>query len=375
MRADGVDGVFYATSSNMQYFLDDTSYTWQRSAFTGFVIPGPNGHHLNVPDCVLYIPTEDEPILFMSYQREKDMKHLPFQKRVGYFVCMSNLMEGYIQGKKLAVGESCNHFLSEAVKEVLPEAELVDGEHYGTELRAVKDAMEIALMREVCKLTDESMGKVVEILRPGITNAEVEDYIGKIGYEAGCVELPFPPTSRFYKTGGDEPFQVDGFRTKSVLKAGSSISFDYGYTLHGYCSDFGRSFYSGKAPEEIKDGYKALQEAQVMVIERLKPGDPMDYGFDMIWDHLKKRGYGDCLRHYYHFDLLGHQVGIDVHEGPWLHNEQKKVFEPGMIFTVEPKFWWPGKCFMRVEDMILITETGAECLTNFSRDLFELPAD
>ena len=80
MRADGVDGVLYATSSNMQYFLDDTSYAWQRTPYTGFAIPGPNGHQLNVPDCVLYIPTEDEPVLFLSYIRERDMQQLPVQK-------------------------------------------------------------------------------------------------------------------------------------------------------------------------------------------------------------------------------------------------------------------------------------------------------
>ncbi len=372
---DGLDGALYATSANMQYFLDDSAYAWQRTPYTGFAIPGPNGHQLNVPDCVFYIPAGGEPVLFMSYARARDMGHLPYRQVVDYFCRMADMMEGTVRGSRLACGESCNGFLQQIVHEFLPEAELVDGEHYGTELRAVKDEKEIAVMRRLCALTDEAMGKVTEMLRPGVTNAQVEAYIGQIGYEAGCRELPFPPTVRFYKTGGEEPFNVDGFRTPAILRPGCSISFDFGYTGDGYCTDFGRSFYCGKAPEGIVDGYKALQEAQVQVMERIKPGDPMTYGFDMIQRHLDARGYGEWLRHYFDFDLLGHQVGIDVHEGPWLHNRQEAVFQPGMIFTIEPKFWWPGQCFMRVEDMVLITDTGAECLTNFSRTLFELPAD
>ena len=62
LRADGVDGVLYATSSNMQYFLENTRYPWHRTPYTGFAIPGPNGHQANVPDCVLYIPADDAPV-------------------------------------------------------------------------------------------------------------------------------------------------------------------------------------------------------------------------------------------------------------------------------------------------------------------------
>lgn len=371
--ADGVDGVLYATSGNLQYFLDDANYEWQRTPYTGFVFEGRSGHQLNVPDCVLYVPASGEPMLFLSYGRAKDMGHLPIRQVVDYFCRMTDMMAPYVQGEKLAIGESCGDFLRQIVAEFLPDAAFVDGEHYGTDMRAVKDEKEIAVMRELARFTDEAMGKAVEILRPGVTNAQVEDYLGQFGYEHGCRELPFSPTVRFYKTGGDGPFQVDGFRTPAVLQPGCSISFDFGFTKNGYCSDFGRSFYCGQAPQEIADAYRALQEAQLEVITNLKPGDPMTDGFDKIVKSMERYGFSQWLRHYSDADLLGHQIGIEVHEGPWLHNKQEAVFLPGMIFTVEPKFWWPGHCFTRVEDMVLITETGSECLTNFDRALFSLP--
>lgn len=371
--ADGVDGALYATSGNMQYFLDDSQYSWQRTPYTGSVFEGVNGHQLNVPDCVLYVPAQGEPTLFASYSRAKDMGHLPIRQVVDYFCRMTDILAPEVTGQKLAIGESCNYYLKQIVGEFLPDAVFVDGEHYGTQMRACKDEKEIAILRELARFTDEAMGKAVEILRPGVTNAQVEQYLCRLGYEYGCRELPFAPTVRFYRTGGNGPFQVDGFRTPAVLEPGCSISFDFGYTKNGYCSDFGRSFYCGPAPAEIADAYHALQEAQLETIAHIKPGGPMTEGFDRIVNSMERHGFAQWLRHYSDADLLGHQIGIEVHEGPWLHNKQDAVFQPGMIFTVEPKFWWPEHCFMRVEDVVLVTETGAECLTHFDRDLFSLP--
>lgn len=370
-----LDGALYATSGNMQYFLDDEKYAWQRTAYTGFVINDGSGDQLAVPDCVLYIPSQGEPTLILTPIRNRDMEHIAIRKVIGPLAMFTGMLESVLRGSRFACGNSCYSYLEMFIHEFSPDAQVVNGEDFGRSLRAIKDEKEIAIMRQLCKFTDYSMEKVTHILKPGISNWEVEQYIFEIGKEIGCEELPFGPTVRFYQTGREKQFHVDGYRTSSVLKEGSSISFDYGYTWRGYNTDFGRSFYCGKAPDEIRRAYEVFQEAQLKVIERLKPGDPMTYGFQMIHDHVENAGFKDCVRHYYDFDLLGHQVGIEVHEGPWLHTQQTEVLQPGMIFTVEPKFWWPDHCFMRIEDMILITEDGAECLTNFDRTKFELPVD
>ena len=375
LQREELDGALYATSGNMQYFLDDTDYAWQRTAFTGFVISDGSGDQIAVPDCILYIPCEGEPTLLLTPIRERDMKHIDIKKTVGPLAMFTGMLEATLHGHRFACGSSGYKYMEEYIHEFSPDAEAVNGEEFGRSLRAVKDEKEIAVMRELCRFTDESMEKITHILKPGISNWEVEQYIYELGKEIGCVEQPFGPTVRFYQTGKETDFQVDGYRTSSVLKKGSSISFDYGYTWKGYNTDFGRSFYCGKAPDEIRRAYAVFQEAQLRVIERIQPGDPMTYGFRMIHDYVEKAGYTDCVRHYFDFDLLGHQVGIEVHEGPWLHNRQSEVFKPGMIFTIEPKFWWPGHCFMRIEDMVLMTDRGAECLTNFDRSMFELSAD
>ena len=372
LQEQQLDWALYATSGNMQYFLDDDSYAWQRTPFTGFVINDGTGDQVAVPDCVLCIPGQGEPVLVLTPIRNRDMGNITVRKVVGPLAMFTGMLEATLTGNRFAIGNSCYSYLEDYIHEFNPGAQIVKGEDFGRKLRAIKDEKEIAIIRRLCEFTDETMEKTTHILKPGISNWEVEQYLYDLGKELGCVEQPFGPTVRFYQTGKERDFRVDGYRTSSVLKEGSSISFDYGYTWRGYNTDFGRSFYCGKAPEEIRRAYAVLQEAQQMVIDRIQPGDPMTYGFQMIHDHVEKAGYTDCVRHYFDFDLLGHQVGIEVHEGPWLHTQQTEVFQPGMIFTIEPKFWWPEHCFMRVEDMILMTDHGAECLTNFDRNRFEL---
>lgn len=125
--------------------------------------------------------------------------------------------------------------------------------------------------------------------------------------------------------------------------------------MNGYCSDYGRSFYSGKAPVHIANAYKALQAAQLELLNTIKPGVSMAITFDCLYKTLSRFGYEKYLRNFANIGMMGHQIGIDVHEEPWLHNNSTTVFKPGMIMCIEPKLWLPGEAFMRVEDMVLIT--------------------
>ena len=113
----------------------------------------------------------------------------------------------------------------------------------------------------------------------------------------------------------------------------------------------------------------------MVTLSKIKPGEPMNLFYNTMYEVMEKRGYGKYLRKVGDFGLMGHQIGIDVHERPWLHTDQTEVFQPGMVMCIEPKFWKPGTCFMRIEDMVLITENGCESLTKYSREQFSLPVD
>lgn len=105
----------------------------------------------------------------------------------------------------------------------------------------------------------------------------------------------------------------------------------------------------------------------------MKPGLKIGEMFNIIEAFLDGRGFGDRLRARLPHGNLGHHIGVDLHEKPWLRPGCDVVLQPGMVMCLEPKLWLPGEYYIRVEDMVLITEEGAESLTVFDRRLFELP--
>ena len=124
----------------------------------------------------------------------------------------------------------------------------------------------------------------------------------------------------------------------------------------------------------MKKGYEALQAAECHMISQIRPGVTR-FGdlYSYICDKAEELGYYGYLR--FKREELGgngHHIGSEVHEVPFLTYESDLILQPGMIFCSEPKMFFPNEGYMRVEDMILVTETGAESLTNFPRDLFEI---
>ncbi|MCL2548588.1 MAG: Xaa-Pro peptidase family protein [Symbiobacteriaceae bacterium] len=377
MAADNVDAALYATSGNMQYFLGNYSYPWQRTTDTGGGKNAAdwhiNGHFLNKPDRILYIPVEGDPLLFCSYERLEEMRHIPISKVPCYIPMMGSFLNRVIRGKKrIACGESCYNALISMVRSADNTIVTVDGEHYGEQLRMIKDPGEIAKLRRLAEFTDMSMGIVAKALQPGITPRQVEELIAAIALSKGIQGVSFGPAAIFVRSGTPGSEILFSYDKDDPLTEGTSITFDYGYLIDGYVSDYGRSFYCGHN-QQAQDAYAALMEAQLHLLEVLKPGVPMNVSFGILHDKLETHGWGKFLRRAGDFEIMGHQIGIDVHERPWLRSDEETELQPGMVLCIEPKIWWPGLCYLRCEDMVLITETGCESLTKFDRNFFQLP--
>jgi len=378
LAENSIDSAVFATSSALQYLLDDTNYAWQRTMYTGEYPDSAlksRGHFLNMPDCLLVLPASGEPVLLMTYRRAEDMKHIPIRQEITYFTQFP-LMLGEIlpANGTVAVGECCYEKVGEYIDSLGTGIKIVSGEEYVQKMRTVKDAGEIEKMRRVATFTDKCMEYVAARLKPGISRMEVENLICGYGRDHGLTDLSFDPAAIFVKTGDPKSFDLANCgNPHEKLEKGMSVGFDYGFVMDGYCSDYGRSFYCGKAPKELTEGYKVLNEAQLFLLDQIKPGVPMNLCFNTIEKKMDELGgYGKYLRKYGDFGMIGHQIGIDTHELPWVHDNLTCTFEPGMVMCIEPKLWWPGKCYLRCEDMVLVTETGAESLTKFDRSIFEL---
>lgn len=377
----GLDGVLYGPSANMQYLLKDTSYYWQRTPDTGFYLLKGTPLCTNElsyfhckPDILLWIPVTGEAAIVATYERAKGIYHTKTDA-VCHYVMLGDYLAPFLgSAKKIGIGLGCESALRRMLSEIDNTIETVPAEFLTEELRMCKDDEEITAMRKVAAFTDYCMGEIIKILKPGVTQWQVECRLNELAVEHSCGDVPFTPSCTFTKTGDPRCSGFGGIPKEEGLTPGTAISFDNGFVMEGYCSDFGRSFYCGKAPQKIADAYKALQTAQLELFEKIKPGVSMSITFSSLYKSLERFGFQDNLRNYNAIGLMGHQISIDVHEEPWLYDSSEHVFKPGMIMCIEPKILFPGEAFMRVEDMVLITESGCESLTKFDRDLYELPA-
>lgn len=233
------------------------------------------------------------------------------------------------------------------------------------ELRAVKDAAEIGLIREAARIADECVGQMVEWLRPGLSEREV------------AAEIDY----RLRKLGADKPafdtIVASGPRaalpharpTGRKLRAGDFVVMDFGAEVGQYPSDITRTVAIGKADEKQREAYQIVLEAQELAIRAIRPGVSGKDVDSVARDHIASAGYRDNFGH-----GLGHGLGRGVHDGPAFSPLSKTVLKEGMVVTVEPGIYIPGWGGVRIEDDVLLTAEGCELLTHYPKSLLEISA-
>ncbi len=362
----GLDGVLFATGANLQYITETTEYFWQRACMKN--MPDYASAY-NIPEAVAFLDTEGDLTVVSIPEHKNDF---PGVKVVhSYMDQMEDTLAPIVKGKKIGIGTDCGDWLKSTLHEIDPFIETECAEEIWDDLRCIKDEKEIAYMRRMAEFTDEAVMHVVKNMKEGMTMREAEGLLMQYGFDHGIQDFSFPPTIGF-KTKGQMPVEIpfEYDRNQKLVK-GTGIAFDIGFMDHGYCSDWGRSLYYGEAPQIVKDGYAALQAGQLNLINKIRPYETSTKDcYDLVLEGVKDRGFEDYLR-FRNSGGLGHQIGIDCHEHPMINYGVDKPLRPGMVFCSEPKMIFYGIMYMRVEDMILVTENGAESLSKFPRDLFE----
>lgn len=370
-KETGLDGLLFATGAPFQYLAECTGYFWQRYCFTQNV---PVAGAYIIPESMIYMNKEGKTTILTIPSKKQYFDTTKNDVVVSYMDQFEDELRHIVDGKKLGIGRDCDDWFRRTLKEVDPEIETTIVETLFDGLRRIKDAEEIDKMRKLAKFTDDAVMYVVKHMQPGMTMFDAERGIVDYGLTHGMQDLSFSPTCGFKTRNTENAQNIEPFEPERKLVPGTMVAFDIGYMDQGYCSDWGRTVYYGKAPELVKNGYAALQAAQVHMINSIVPGKTKFgelYGF--ICDKAEELGYYQYLR-FKREDRggNGHHIGTEVHENPFMLKTSDLVLEPGMIFCSEPKMFFPNEGYMRVEDMILITETGAESLTQFPRDLFEI---
>ncbi len=359
------DGLVFGIGPNFRYF-------------TGIGVPWRREDEPAEPDCLLVLGRGVAPQVIARASGSACADASPVQTHVvSTQTEIVDRLRTILPGRRIGVGpKPARDYLEQLVNGAVPKPTVVDADRLGEQMRYRKSPKEIAVLRKAASLCDQVMGAILDRIRPGTSQQELENMIAEIGCDSGAEDVSFSPTAGYVKSGTpptDDPFV---YPKNEGLLPGTSIAFDFGFVVDAYCSDFGRSFYCGPAPDHISDAYRALQESQCHLISRMKPGQLLLCElFDVIEEALDARGYGDRLRARLPGRGLGHQIGVDLHENPRLGPDSQVTLQPGMVMALEPKLWLPGEYYLRVEDIVLITEDEPEVLTNYDRELFELPVE
>ncbi len=298
---------------------------------------------------VLYVPEHDDPMRFLA--------GLP--ARFG--------LPGSLGGYTLAVG---NRIWAQSVLSMhgaFPALRLVAAGDLVSDLRQVKEPGELALMRRAAAIADAAFAAVVTKLKAGITDLEVATEVDYQLQLLGAEWTSFPTgivfAGRQDRRGADEAREV-GAPVRQTLAPGMHVSFDFGAVYQGYCSDFGRTVFCGDPDPELAAIYELIMRAQTAGMAVMRAGEATGADADRAARSLiVGAGYGDAFWH-----RLGHGIGIDVHEPPFLTASEPRTLQAGMTFTVEPSVLRPGAA-IRVEDVVLVAAGGGESFNQATRGL------
>jgi len=173
-------------------------------------------------------------------------------------------------------------------------------------------------------------------------------------------EIPFAPIV----SGGPNSANPHASPTNRKLQAGDMLVVDWGATYDGYISDLTRTFAVGEVEEEFKKIHKIVQESNAAGRAVSKLGIPCADVDKAAREVIEKSGYGKYFTH-----RTGHGIGMEGHEAPYMRGDNMQILEPGMAFTVEPGIYLPNRNGVRVEDNMVITENGAESLSDMPREI------
>ena len=223
-------------------------------------------------------------------------------------------------------------------------------------LRVVKDAAEIRLIERAVAITDETFEHLCAYLRPGLTEREVAAEIERFMRSRGADGLAF---ESIVASGPNSslPHATPGSR---VLGEGEPVTIDMGSRFDGYCSDMTRTVCLGAPSAEMQSIYDAVVRALEVCEAGIVPGMTGQQADALARDSLAEAGFGEYFTH-----STGHGVGLEIHEAPRLSRfATDETLAPGMIITIEPGVYIPGKGGVRVEDIAVVTETGIRILNS-----------
>lgn len=226
-------------------------------------------------------------------------------------------------------------------------------------LREIKSPGEIARIRQAVHITRKTLAYVEKRLKPGRTEqsiaADIERFIRIQGADSTAFET--------IVASGPNSSYPHARVSRRILQEGDPVTIDMGVEYEGYKCDLTRTFFLGKISGIVQRARDTVRQAQLLAIQKIKPGIAAKAIDAAARNYIAKQGFGKNFGH-----SLGHGVGLEIHEGPSINKKNPSRLESGMVFTVEPGIYLAGRFGIRMEETVLVTDNGVEVLSADIRD-------
>jgi Xaa-Pro aminopeptidase len=351
MERQGIDWLIISPSSDLVYLMGYPAHTSER--LTALATPRRGGEPFVV------VPRLEAPRL-----EGRDDLHDIIDRRVW------NETENPIRlladglgdpkGQTIAVSDQMWSGFLLKMMDACPGARFVNAEAVLKELRLIKADDEIAFMREAGRLTDEVWDEFAATATlAGKTELEAGRILAELMGKKGLGSPAF-----MIAASGPGSASPHYLTSTKVIQEGDAVVFDFGGNIEGYKSDITRTVHVGEPGDEFRKVYAIVDEARKAAFAAVRPGATCESIDAAARKVITDAGYGEYFIH-----RVGHGLGLDVHEAPYLVGGDTTPLRPGMVFSDEPGIYIPGKFGIRIEDSVLCTETGGEFLNNARHDL------
>jgi Xaa-Pro dipeptidase len=247
------------------------------------------------------------------------------------------------------------------VKAGAPEADFPDASDVLSQLRLKKDKAEVDAMRRAVKIAQDSLEATIPLIKIGMTERELAgELVIQLFKHGSDPELPFSPIV----SSGPNSANPHASPSDRKLQTGDMLVVDWGAAYGGYISDLTRTFAVGEVDAECQKIHKIVHEANAAGRAAGKPGVPCANVDIAARTVIENSGYGKYFNH-----RTGHGIGMEAHEDPYIRGDNMQLLEVGMAYTVEPGIYLTNRNGVRVEDNMVITESGAESLSDMPREI------
>jgi Xaa-Pro dipeptidase len=357
MRANGIDAILLAPGTSLTYFTG--IQWWGGERMFALVLPM-DGEAFFI--CPAFEESRAREQLANGLQASAPEIRTWQEDESPYRKLAQGLRDRGVATGALGIEETVKFVFSNAVSQAAPQIKITSATPVTAGCRMIKSPHEIALMRLACKATLMAYEAVFKSLHEGMTDSDIRRLVQsayqKIGFD-GDVTVSIAASSS----------SPHGSRQAQVVRDGSIIMLDDGCTAEGYWSDITRAFVLGKPSDKMKTVFDIVHRAQSAALKAAHAGSPCGDVDAAARKVITDAGYGPDYKYFTH--RLGHGMGMDIHEWPYLVGGNMTLLEPNMVCSDEPGIYIPGEFGLRLEDDMHITENGAELFTPQSPSLTE----